>query len=258
MSTTPQPTSAPYILTPHIIVAVTNESTQYSDDRAQTCMEALQIQMTRDFAPIWGDSALMVWLPKDKPLPAGWRQLVFLDNSDQAGALGYHDLTPDLQPLAKVFVVADIQAGASPEVTASHENVEMGSDPDINLEVETTTPQGGRRTVALEIGDSPEADQYGYVIMVGSTAITVSDFVTPPWFNDQAPAGTKFDIGGHITAPFQLLPGGYANVNDGNGWTQIYADHAARTYRQIPQVGSRRERRRRGRANWLRSVARGA
>jgi hypothetical protein len=37
------------------------------------------------------------------PAPDGW-WLVFLDNSDQAGALAYHDLTNEGLPLSKVFV----------------------------------------------------------------------------------------------------------------------------------------------------------
>jgi hypothetical protein len=37
------------------------------------------------------------------PAPDSW-WLVFLDNSDQAGALAYHDLTNEGLPLSKVFV----------------------------------------------------------------------------------------------------------------------------------------------------------
>jgi len=50
---------------------------------------------------------------------------VILDDSDQAGALGYHDLTSDGLPIGKVFAASDLKAGTSWTVTASHELLEM-------------------------------------------------------------------------------------------------------------------------------------
>jgi len=44
------------------------------------------------------------FIPKNQMPAAGSWWLVFLDNSDQAGALAYHDLTNDGLPISKVFV----------------------------------------------------------------------------------------------------------------------------------------------------------
>ena len=73
----------------------------------QSATSALQIQVSRDFAPIWGSDADLTFIPRAVQPPGGVWWLVILDNSDQAGALGYHDLTPDSLPLGKVFASTD-------------------------------------------------------------------------------------------------------------------------------------------------------
>ena len=112
----------------NIKIAFTNESTVLTDPQVKTAIPALQKQITRDFAPIWGVDADLSFVPKSSPLPAkSWLIGVF-DNSDQAGALGYHDLTEEGLPLAKVFAATDIQYKSAWTVTASHELLEMRSE----------------------------------------------------------------------------------------------------------------------------------
>lgn len=64
-----------------------------TDNDVKKVVPALQTQVSRDFAPAWGIDADLVFVPKGKKPPAKYWWLVMLDNSDQAGALGYHDLT---------------------------------------------------------------------------------------------------------------------------------------------------------------------
>ena len=67
--------------------------------------------MSEHFAPAWGvDAALILVVAGAKP-PSGSWWLVILDDSDQAGALGYHDLTDEAMPLGKVFVKTAQAAG---------------------------------------------------------------------------------------------------------------------------------------------------
>jgi hypothetical protein len=97
-----------------------------------------------------------------------------------------------------------------------------------------------------------KADNYGYTI--GNTL--VSDFVFPAWFESFAPAGTRLDQQGQIQKPFELLPGGYISVLDitnSNGWQQIMGQEAQSRYSSRAHVGSRRERRRATRKEWLKS-----
>jgi hypothetical protein len=113
---------------------------------------------------------------------------------------------------------------------------------------------------AYEICDACEADEFAYVGSDGKTL--VSDFVYPTWFESFWPAGAgvQFDRQKQITAPFQLLPGGYIgyyDVNSGGGWQQQTADKLEKKARSwahhMPGPGSRRYRRRTPREQWMRS-----
>jgi len=70
----------------------------------------------------------------DSPAAGSW-WLVSLDDSDQASALGYHDMTSEGLPLGKVFGTTNLKFGTNWTVTASHELLEMLGDPSINLTV---------------------------------------------------------------------------------------------------------------------------
>lgn len=194
-------------------VAVINESSVVSDTKIGQIMKALQVQCDRDFGPIWGITCTLVQVPKGHSAPQHAWQLVVLDDSDQAGALGYHDFTPQGKPVAQVFAKTDQQYNALVSVTMSHELLEMLADAGCDLSVQMNDTQ----FCAYEVCDAVEDDSLGYVI----NGITVSDFVTPEYFMSQPPAGSKMDFRGAVEQPFTLAAGGYANVWDPtNGWTQ--------------------------------------
>src|SRR3954468_21026962 len=116
----------------HIQVAVVNESTVCTDDEVAKIVGALQRQADDDFCPPWGTPADLTAVPKgEAPAAAAWVLGVF-DDSDQAGALGYHDLTPELHPVGKVFAATDEKFGAPVSVTCAHELLEMLGDAYIN------------------------------------------------------------------------------------------------------------------------------
>jgi hypothetical protein len=237
----------------NIQVALINASTVVRDQEVQAALPALQTQVRRDFAPPWGLDADLTFVPQGgTPAPGAW-WLVVLDNSDQAGALGYHDVTNEGAPLGKVFAGSDRQAGLKWTVTASHELLEMLADPAINLTVFVQQDATSGKLYAYEVCDACEADQFGYDI----NGTTVSDFVFPAWFETfRSPGSTAFDYGRRINGPLQLLAGGYIGVFDvtaGTGWHQVTAQGHAATYDMRPRVGSRRERRRTPRDQWLRS-----
>ncbi|HZP94147.1 MAG TPA: hypothetical protein VFB20_14890 [Burkholderiales bacterium] len=222
-----------------IKVAVINASTVVADDQVKATVPVLQTQVSRDFAAAWGIDAELRFVPKgSKPAAAEW-WLVVLEDSDQAGALGYHDLTQQGLPLGKVFAKTDQAFGEQWTVTASHELLEMLADPDINLTVFVESGSGGR-LYAYEVCDACEADQNGYKI----DGVLVSDFVYPAWFESFRTSATQFDQTKKVGKPFELLKGGYIGVYDvrsGSGWTQLTAEKI--NFRARPPVGSRRERR---------------
>ena len=176
-----------------------------------------------------------------------------LDDSDQAGALGYHDLTPDGLPIGKVFAATDLKYGTNWTITASHELLEMLADPNINLTVFVQSNESTGILYAYEVCDACEADNLGYAI---GNARTVSDFVYPSWFESFRTTGSaQFDQTNQIKNPLQLLPGGYIgvfNVNSGSGWQQQTADKQPNIMSR-GNVGSRRERRRIPREEWMAS-----
>lgn len=189
-------------------VAIVNESSVLTSSQVDAIVASLQLQVTYHFKPHWGRGCKLVHTAS---LPAARWALVFLDDSDQAGALGYHDWTPTGEPLGKVFAKTDLDNGYLPSVTASHELLEMLADPWVDHAVQV----GASTFYALEVADACEADGYGYQI----NGVTVSDFVYPAWFSQGAPG--PYDHAARISAPLRLLPGGYiGEYVCGQGWTQ--------------------------------------
>ena len=114
-------------------IAVINESTAINDDNAQAMLSAFDTQWNQDLNAVWGvGSAQFTFTPNTTAPAAGAWWVVFLDNSDQANALAYHDLTNEGLPISKVFVKTIQADNASVSVGATHEICEMAVDPWLN------------------------------------------------------------------------------------------------------------------------------
>jgi hypothetical protein len=178
---------------------------------------ALQIQISRDFAPIWGvDCVLAI---QEKPR-TGIQRLGFYDTTKQANTLGDHELTKDGLPLGKVFVETTLQDGEDPTVTSSHELMEMLVDPMLTR----VAVRGGFATYAVEVADACEEQTYKI------NGIQMSDFVTPQWFGMTGRVSGKdsYDFLGSCKSPWQLLEGGYISVQlSGGDWQQLFGSVAA-------------------------------
>ncbi len=236
-----------------ITIAVINESPVLAPIDLPPVVSALQTQVSRDFAPLWlSDSVQLIPAAQAAPAPAmvppseAW-QLVLLDNSDQAEALGYHDLTDAGQPLGKVFVKDTMDSGGLWTVTASHELLEMLGDPWLCKVADAYGD--GSEFYMWEACDPIEGDQYGYKI----DGITVSNFVTDAWFRTFGVSGEKLDFMGCVSAPLQLLPGGYIGKYTPDSGRIQETNFQAKAPCVAPARGSRRERRIRGQSNWQRS-----
>lgn len=197
-------------------VAVQNHSTVLTDAQVQAAMPALQHQANYHFRPYWDAGCSMIWLDKAATKPTHAWLLVILDNSDQAGALGYHDENPDGTPIMKVFAKTDQTYGLSWTVTASHELLEALADPDLVRAMQVTNTE----FYALEVGDPVEDDSLGYTIKTAAgDQIKVSDFILPAWFNEGQSA-IHFDYMGHCSKALEVTPGGYVSIYvSGQGWT---------------------------------------
>jgi hypothetical protein len=228
-------------------IAVINESTAIADGPVQQMLPAFSTQWNTDLNAAWGvGAAQLTFSPKSAtPAPGAW-WVVFLDNSDQADALAYHDLTNEGLPISKIFVKTIQADNASLSIGASHEVCEMAVDPWLNSAYQDVHGVFW----AGEVCDPVEDDQYGYTI--GGTLVT--DFVTPNWFGHQNAQG-PVDEKGHAKSAFQVLTGGYAQKWDPQkGWQQVTGAQAMKSSRvaHAPR-GSRRERRARQWQHWKRS-----
>ena len=225
-------------------IAVINESTAMADGEVQAMIPAFDTQWNKDLNAVWGvGAATFAFNSKQHAPPSGSWWVVFLDNSDQANALAYHDLTNEGLPISKVFVKTIQADKASVSVGASHEICEMAVDPWLN-----SAYQDSKGTFwAGEICDPVEDDQYGYDI----GGVRVSDFVTPNWFGHKNATGA-IDVQRHAASAFDVLTGGYAQKFDPKkGWVQVTGAKAALTLRGSRAApGSRRERRARGWKKW--------
>jgi hypothetical protein len=217
-------------------IAVINESSAITDDAVKKMLAAFGAQWNNELNAIWGvGAAQFSFVPRGTAPAAGSWWVVFLDDSDQADALAYHDLTNEGLPISKVFVKTILADKASVSVGATHEICEMAVDPWLNSAYQD--PQG--TFWAGEICDPVEDDQYGYQVQ----GTLVTDFVTPNWFGHQYAKG-DVDFKTRARAAFEVLSGGYAQKFDPQkGWQQVTGSQALKTKRAQAQPGSRRERR---------------
>jgi hypothetical protein len=191
---------------------------------------ALQKCYDQFFMPVWGYPVKLYNTAKAQP--SDW-QLVYFDDADTAGALGYHDLTKNGQPISKIFVKTTIADGQKVSVTACHELFEMAIDPVANL---WSQAHDGTE-YAYEMCDAVEEDEF---LIDG---IAMSNFVHPSWFEPfKHPAHTKFDHLGKLTKPFSMTHGGYVIVmKNGQVSQQFGSEEKAERFAKEDRRGHRSE-----------------
>ncbi len=244
----PAPQSTPRARTVGPTVAIINKSSVISDAEVAPVVDALQIQVDRDFVPIWEIGANLVFVPSNQPVPNDAWLIFLLDTSDQAGALGYHELTTSGMPVAKVFAADDKRYGLSWSVTLSHELLEMLVDPYLTSSVFVQNSNTTGTIFAYEVCDAVEDDSFGYLI----NSVLVSDFVAPAWFESfRAPASARFSFGNHVQKPFELAHGGYISYfsvgPNCHGWAQ--ATGPSGPGRRLLSKGAESRKSRRGRVH---------
>jgi len=211
---TPTPTPTPTVPV-MAMIAVINQSTTDSDQKVQSWIDAVRKQCDTDVAKLWDTTVNFTLIPKDQTPPqADWYCLV-ADDSDVAGALGYHDSGPNGEPIMKIFTKTTESIGQSPSITLSHEVIESIGDPGAEMVVSGVDANGRACFYYRELCDPVESDTYKI------DGIDVSDFVTRDWFKE-TPATGQFDALNLTTGPFHLHAGGYMELSyDGSNWTQV-------------------------------------
>lgn len=204
-------------------VAIINKSTVLSDDIVRAAAMAIQKQVLEEFAIAGWPSGEVAFIEPGQLPSSDQYPIQVLDDTSQAGVLGFHDFpqTVDGKPIGFIFAKTDASYGLSPTVTLSHEILETFADPFICNVAMRQTSDTSAVNYAWEICDACEDDSLAYPI----NGILVSDFVYPAWFQDwRATKSTKFDHMGHIDSPFALAAGGYISTfTPGQGWQQVTA-----------------------------------
>jgi hypothetical protein len=206
------------------VITVVNRSTLVTDSDVQLMTRACATQLKYHAAPAWGRLPIpVVYAASEAVAPPGSWVIGIFDDSDQAGALGWHDISSDVV-FGRVFARPVLDHGGdaltkqlSVASVLSHEVLETFVDPFCNLYADWD----GHRAVAVEVGDPVEADSYP--VMVSGIKVTVSNFVTQRWFDNQATTG-PFDHLGNVTEPFTMTKGGYLIVLAEGRVSQVFGD----------------------------------
>lgn len=189
-------------------IAIFNQSTMVDDADVATMTQAIATQVQTDAAAAWDrEPAAVEFYADPSAIPAGAYIITVTDTiKDQpSGVLGFHTEDPGGKLWGTVAVDPELSNGAqvttgdwSVSSVLSHEVLEMFIDPNCNL----WSSDGKGSIFTFEVCDPVEAPTY---VVNG---VSVSNFVTPAWFDPQA-KGVPFDKLGLLTAPFEILKGGY-------------------------------------------------
>jgi hypothetical protein len=179
-------------------ISLIRATTYVSDAMVISVMNALQKQISGDFAKAWGTDAKLIYVEGGEVIPNDTWQVWLKDHSDEAGALGYHDLKGN--PIGYAFIGDCLRDGVSWTVDLSHEVHEMLVDPTIDKTVIV-----GDTEYALESDDTCEDDRWA----VSVDGHLISNSATPAWFNPLGKAPFTIYPCSQITKPLDLGGGGY-------------------------------------------------
>ncbi len=191
---------------------------------------ALQKQVARDYAPIWHVNATVSAFTALEEVPNGYWPVIVMDDIHTSGAAGVHQDKKG-QPYALV------EFSASWSLTASHETVEMLTDPFGNRLVSGRSPKKGQGRVEflVEVGDPCEDATFAYT----ANGVTVSDFITPAFFDPVPSPSARYSFTGAVKKPRQVLKGGYLSWHDpiSDHWWQEVWFNAKPTFRDLGVMG---------------------
>lgn len=219
-------------------ITIINQATTVSPADFGAVVAACQKQFNQHFGPAWGglEVALQAVVGgSGVSAPAKGETIYILDDSDQAGALGYHEVAAGDFPVGFVFARTCQKAGTSWSSCLSHELLEQGADPFVQTTCVVSALHGRPAVIAYEVCDPVEDD--GYKI----DGVEVSNFVLPSWFQDPKAAKGPFDYLGKLSAPLAMTPGGYLSyTTDLKHWRQDVSEAKARTPRLYQRAGQER------------------
>jgi hypothetical protein len=207
-------------------LALVSEVNGISQSALSRASAALQKQLTRDFGPIWGVHATIDAFARLQDVPLTyWPILIQKDIHMNAG--GVH-LDNNGQPFALV------RFSNQWTLTASHEMLEMSADPFGNrlIQSQSVKPGQGRVQYLVEVCDPCESAAFAYHV----NGVLVSDFYTPHFFDPVKSSAVRYSFTGAITAPRQMLRGGYLSWHDpptDTWWQELWLSGAKPVFKNL-------------------------
>ncbi len=233
-----------------MLIAILNQSTLISNADAAAMTEAIASQVRLDAAPLWDRApAAVIFYTDPRAVPAAAHGIAIVDtiHDQPQGVLGFHTEDQGGKLWGVVAAKPELDNGAKPtsgdwsvSSVLSHEVLEMYIDPNCNL----WANDGQGSAYSFEVCDPVEAPTYDI------SGISVSNFVTPSWFDPLAASSAQFDKLGHLTKAFSILKGGYVVYESAGkehqksgaefpAWRQeMKSGPLARTRRRIAQASA--------------------
>jgi hypothetical protein len=187
-------------------IGLISQSASVGNDDLLRVAQAINLQISRDLAPLWNVCGTVTALASADRLDPGVWPVYVVDEVPQ-GAAGFH-LTDHNQPYAIV------QSGQTWSLCASHQVLEMLVDPSgnrltaanaVSIADNDVQDSDGKVEYLVEIC-SPSADAaYAYLV----DEVLVSDFCTQHYFDPAGTSGARYSFSGRISRPRQVLPNGY-------------------------------------------------
>lgn len=213
-----------------MLIAIVNQSTLVSNADIQTMVKAIQIQLNLHFCPAWHLLPATITFYADATKVPGYAWTIYMVDSDASvpDALGFHEEEANgkidgyimCQPILSNGGTTLVFNPSNPDqytvsATLSHEVLETKMNRFTNVFCDN-----GSTSWCQEVCDPCE--QIGYGIEVDGVSVSVSDFVFPNYFNPDAklPYNAPLNYLNTITAPFTILPGGYAIERTGGPGTE--------------------------------------
>lgn len=190
-------------------LAIVSATKDLGFEDASEIAAAIEKQIGQDYAPTWQsggcDVAAFQALGN---VPADWMVMAVLRDADQAGDLGYHSVTPDGRPFARVFTGpvlvngGTIMRGAlSISAVLSHEAIEAFADPTVSCWYDVPADVDENEEEPAEPCDRVEDLSYQM------DGVAVSNFLTPLAFSSVASG--RFDFMGKLAHAWDRSSGGY-------------------------------------------------
>ncbi len=192
-----------------MLIAILNQSKLVTDSEAETITHAVAQQVRLDAAPLWDRAPAAVVFYKDTAsVPPAAHGIAIVDTikDEPEGVLGFHTEDRGGKLWGTVAAKPELDNGGtvtkgdwSVSSVVSHEVLEMFIDPNCNL----WANNGKGASYSFEVCDPVEAPTYDV------SGVSVSNFVTPAWFDPMTAKSAQLDKLGLLKQPFSLLKGGY-------------------------------------------------